>query len=174
MLADLRAIGVRVRLRPDRNVGLSAPAPPALVELARRHRTELKHLLASELQRAEPPPGVAAEWTDGLALLGRKPAPDSVLPDRWHLFVADVTWIVHQHGLELHRAGWDTLDLFGLHPSVPHARPDCMGLAWLLGGRCIETIVPKLVEIVAESGHVLRAPRLGEQARQLAVLGWRL
>ena len=88
LLADLRASRVRVRLRPDRKVGLSAPAPPALVALARRHRTGLKSLLACELQQAELLSGVPAEWVDGVASLRHIHAPHSIVPDRWHLFLA--------------------------------------------------------------------------------------
>lgn len=41
--------------------------------------------------------------------------------------------LLRDHGAALHDAGWDALDLFGLHRRAPAMNPAGWGLAWLLG-----------------------------------------
>lgn len=123
---------------------------------------------------AEPPPGVPATWCEGMTLLATLKVPVDIAPHRWALFLSDAARLLHDHGAELNRGGWDALDLFGLHRSVPLTRPDCMGLAWLLNGRGIGLITPETVAVLAVGGHTLRAWRMGQQARREAVPAWAL
>ena len=68
-----------------------------------------------------------------MALLSRLPVPDAITPQRWAILAATAARLLQDHGAELHAAGWDALDLFGLHAAAPAANPSGMGLAWLLG-----------------------------------------
>ncbi len=77
--------------------------------------------------------GVSAEWREGVALLAALPPPGGITPARWAALAATSTYLLQSHGAELHRAGWDTLDLFGLHRRAPATNPAGWGLAWLLG-----------------------------------------
>ena len=54
---------------------------------------------------------------------------------------------------ELHAAGWDGLDLFGLHAAAPAANPPGWGLAWLLGtaGEVLD-VSPAALGMTREAG----------------------
>lgn len=121
-----------------------------------------------------PFPGVPAPWCDGVTRLAARAPPDGIKPARWAALASASVYLVRQHGAALHAAGWDALDLFGLHPFVPAAWPDCMGLAWLLDGRALASVTPEAALIIAHGGHRLRARRMGTQARRLAALAWDL
>ena len=84
---------------------------------------------------APPLPDVPLDWREGVALLAGRPAPDGIAPPRWRAFQATAARLLRDHGPELHAAGWDALDLFGLYAIAPAANPPGWGLAWLLGER---------------------------------------
>ena len=141
-LAALRTAGVRVRLRGDGMVALDAarPPPPAVLTLARTHRDGIAALLRYQAHEPAPaispaaiPPGVPIAWYEGVALLAMRPAPMSIAPARWTVLASTSARLLREHGATLHRAGWGTLDLFGLHRIAPTANPTGWGLAWLLG-----------------------------------------
>lgn len=81
---------------------------------------------------AAPLPGVPPAWCAGVALLATLPPPDAIEPRRWAALAASSARLLREHGAELHRAGWDALDLFGLHRHAPVTNPPGWGLAWLL------------------------------------------
>ena len=158
------------------------PSPDMLV-LARAYRDGIAALLrkggaASGPDLAESPsmhlPGVPQSWRDGVSLLAALPAPDGITPARWAVLAATCARLLRDHGAELNRGGWDTLDVFGLHRLVPLRRRDCMRLAWLLDGRVIGLITPETVAVFAAGDHTLRAWRMGQQARREAVPAWAL
>ena len=78
-------------------------------------------------------PGVPAAWCEGVARLAGMVPPDAIMPARWAGLTATSARLLQDHGAELHAAGWDALDLFGLHRTAPAANPPGWGLAWLLG-----------------------------------------
>ncbi len=78
-------------------------------------------------------PGVPAAWCEGVARLVTMAAPGTIKPVRWAALATTSTHLLRTHGAELHRAGWDALDLFGLHQHAPVTNPAGWGLAWLLG-----------------------------------------
>lgn len=80
-----------------------------------------------------PLPGVPPEWCQGVAQLATMPAPPTIPPRRWAMLAANAARLLRDHGAELHAAGWDVLDLFGLHAGAPAEHPPGWGLAWLLG-----------------------------------------
>ncbi len=51
--------------------------------------------------------------------------------------------------------GWEALDLFGVHPTAPTARFDCMGLVPLLRGRAVLALTDNSAAIKAASGGSL-------------------
>jgi hypothetical protein len=61
-------------------------------------------------------------------------APPEVPLERWHQFINDAGIFLDQWGREAERQGWKAEELFGLHPDVPMARYDRMGLIWVLKG----------------------------------------
>lgn len=109
-----------------------------------------------------------------LARLVSAPVPPSVPPARWAGFVADASRLHADGCAELLAAGWDALDLFGLHRVAPAVRLDAAGLAWMLRGRVLRAVRPDTAELVTASGAVQRAKRLGPSARAEAVLAWSL
>lgn len=78
-------------------------------------------------------PGVPAAWCEGVVGLAALAAPDTITPVRWAALAATSTRLLRDHGAALHAAGWDALDLFGLHATAPATNPPGWGLAWLLG-----------------------------------------
>ena len=173
-LAELRAAGVRVRLDDHGTIALEAlaPPPPDVLAFARRHRAGIAELL--RLPGATAAPDMPLDWCEGVALLATMPPPHAIPPPRWAALAATSASLLRDHGAELHRIAWDVLDVFGLHYRAPAVRSDCMGVAWLLSGRVIASIVPDAVRIVVAGGHTLRAGRMGQHARLAAVPAWAL
>ena len=160
-LARLDAAGVRVRLRDDGLLTLTAagPPPPDVLALARAHRDGIASLLARRAQQAartgfvqdsptEPlplvpartgfvpvadPPGVPLDWCRGVSLLATRTAPPMILPGRWAVLATTSERTLREHGAALHGAGWPALALFGLDRSAPASYPPGWGLVWLLG-----------------------------------------
>jgi len=125
------------------------PKPPRKSRQAARGRRSVQPV---------PPPstslaGVPPLWCEGVALLATLPAPDGITPPRWRAFQATAARLLRDRGTELHAAGWDTLDLFGLHAAAPEANPPGWGLAWLLGtaGEVLD-VSPPVVGMTREAG----------------------
>lgn len=97
--------------------------------------------------------------------------PDRIMPARRVGLAGASAYSVREHRAALLAAGWDGLDVFGLHPFVPTARPDCMGLAWLLDGRALASVMPEAALITAPGGHRLRVCRMGLQACKVIIAG---
>lgn len=118
--------------------------------------------------------GVPPSWAEGVALLRSRPAPSGATVARWARFQDDAGRLLAEHGAALHRLGWDALDVFGLHRWAPFARPDAMGVAWLLDGRPIAALAADAVTFATRSGGTLRARRMGQHVRGQAVPAWML
>ena len=119
-------------------------------------------------------PGVPDEWWIGVALIRSGSAPSGISADRWLRFGRSCERLMVEQGAALQAAGWDGLDLFGLHAHAPDTRPDCWGLGWLVRELRFGRIAPDTVALVAESGAVMHARKLGQQGRIEAVLAWDL
>lgn len=78
-------------------------------------------------------PGVPLDWIESVAKMATMPTPEGIAPPRWRAFQATAARLLHDHGAQLHAAGWDALDLFGLYGDAPAANTAGQGLAWLLG-----------------------------------------
>lgn len=88
---------------------------------------------AAAPHRPQDLPGVPAAWCNGVACLAATIRPHGITSARWAALAATSTHLLQSRGAELHRAGWDALDLFGLHAEAPTTNPPGWGLAWLLG-----------------------------------------
>src|ERR1051325_7168570 len=67
-----------------------------------------------------------------MALCGSCPA--GVPKSRGGTAVYDAERFLRDWGEAAERLGWTADDLFGLHPTVPLSRVDCMGALWLVKG----------------------------------------
>jgi len=155
----------------------SAPSPWGFTPDERRERLDRLRQGAERVQPAlEVPilPGVPPDWAAGVYKLQIMPAPCGIDPFRWERFRYDALRLLHEQGAELHAAGWEALDLFGLNAVAPDRRPDGMGVAWLMRERVVTAITQEAVSLTAYDGAVLRAARLGRQARNEALLAWEL
>ncbi len=56
---------------------------------------------------------------------------------------------------QAHRLGWEVADLFGVHPTKPTVRFDCMGLVPLLRGRAVVALTDDSAAIKTASGGSL-------------------
>ena len=118
--------------------------------------------------------GVPQSWREGVRLLRTRPTPCAIPAARWARFQDDAARLLAEHCAELHRLGWDALDVFGLHRWAPFARPDAMGVAWLLDGRPVIALAAEAVTFITRGGGTLRAARMGQRARVEAVPAWTL
>lgn len=91
--------------------------------------------------------GVPRDWAEGVARLQRLPCPRGIDPERWRQVIDDARRFIERRAVEAAARGWETTDIFGVHPLKPAARTDCMGLVWLLRGR-------EVIEITAETARI--------------------
>jgi hypothetical protein len=119
-------------------------------------------------------PGTPPDWRAGVTKLRSMSPQAGIDPHRWGRYQHDALRLLCEQGAELHAAGWDGLELFGLHRIAPDRRTDAMGVAWLMRERRVTAITPEAVSLTTHDGVVLRVTRLGRQARLEALLAWDL
>ncbi len=113
------------------------------------------------------PDGVPEEWVQGVAdLMVMPPSPDWKEHD-WHTLQDDARQFLQEWAGQARRLGWEALDLFGVHPTAPTARFDCMGLVPLLRGRAVLALTEDSAAIKVASGGSLTFRRRGAPARCL-------
>ena len=121
--------------------------------------------------------GVPREWAEGFARLDLAEPPAGFDQNRWRQLIDDGGRFLDRWAETAAECGWSATDIFGLHPGVPAARYDGMGLVALIGGGEViavrndsATIVDELAPAVA----VKADRRLGEiEARKaLGPLSW--
>jgi hypothetical protein len=98
-------------------------------------------------------------------------APHGFTADMWRQLGEDAVRFLDRWGSEAGRLGWTTLDLFGVHPIVPTARYDAMGLVPLIRGREVISITDRSASTRGSSGACLSYVR---GLRVHAVLVWSL
>lgn len=69
--------------------------------------------------------------------------------DRWALICLDCARLLEQHGADLHRFGWSSIDAFGAHRDAPAVAVRRYGLGLLLGGG-------EVVEMTADHARIKR------------------
>ena len=122
--------------------GVHQPTPacggdnrPARAAATSRRPTHARAAASSVTAPPRARTAVPEDWARGLIELATMPIPATIEPRRWFAFVGMAERLLHDHGPELHAAGWTALDLFGLDATAPETNPAGWGLAWLLGTR---------------------------------------
>ena len=118
---------------PDHGDGLLFP--PISASLTETQTADPKDLSPKEGRMAEKPfpPDVYQK-----AMVAIEAAcPNGVPVERWQRALADAGSFFALWGDTAERLGWTADDLFGLHPTAPLSRMDCMGLVWLLKGQSV-------------------------------------
>ncbi len=101
------------------------------------------------------PDGVPEGWVQGVGdLLVMQPHPDWK-EDDWRTLQEDALRFIREWADQAHRLGWEAEDLFGVHPTKPTVRFDCMGLVPLLRGRAVLAITEDSAAIRTASGGSL-------------------
>ncbi len=101
------------------------------------------------------PDGVPEEWVQGVGDLMVMPPHPDWKEDAWRTLQDDALRFLQKWAGQARRLGWEALDLFGVHPTAPTARFDCMGLVPLLRGRAVLVITEDSAAIKAASGGSL-------------------
>ena len=148
--------------------GLAVPASPIIAD-------RVGTPSADALPPILPMPGVPPEWCEGVWLLASRRAPASISLRRWRILQVDAARLLRDHGAELHAAGWNTLDLFGLHAVAPEANPSGWGMAWLLDGGEVLDVAPGEVGMVRRGGgaRLVFRPR-SAAARASVIPAWKV
>ena len=156
----------------DGNLVLEAPTPPPanILDALKRHKadvvTQLDRLhcraiaLPSGLTKGRAallraPPGIPQEWADGVDELGTAARPDGFDRERWNKVVDDAYLLLRDYGAVAAFFGWNTLDLFGCHPTEPDTRVDCKGIALLMRGGEVVSLDRISAHIRMPSGALL-------------------
>jgi hypothetical protein len=109
-----------------------------------------------------------AEWHAILAELEQRSCSDWLSPDRWDAVLSDAENFLSRWGAAAHALGWTALDLFGVHPTVPAARFDVMGLVLLICGGEVIALTASSAAIRRRSGAVLTYRR-GDQTGAVCI-----
>ncbi len=99
----------------------------------------------------EVPDGVPKAWVQGVADLMVMPPHPAWPAEGWKTLQEDALRFLQEWAGQAHRLGWGSLDLFGVHPTAPAVRVDCMGLVPLLKGRPVVVITDNSAAIKATS-----------------------
>jgi len=142
--------------------GLSQVAAPAAATLVAT--------LNRGIPASPPPPSVEA-WTAGVQLLRRSPAM-KFYHGRWYQMVADARAFLALWAEDALRAGWGTLDVFGVNRNPLHARYDRLGLVALLKGRPVQEIGPDSATVGNSAKDVTTYYRQRRAAGGVPVWQW--
>jgi hypothetical protein len=74
------------------------------------------------------PPGVPAQWIEGIAKLPEMPCPARFPAARWAEVVTDAAAFLREWAAAAHRLGWPAWELFGCYRRAPWGRIQGMGL----------------------------------------------
>lgn len=113
--------------------------------------------------------GVPREWAEGFARLDLTNRPTGFTDKRWRQLIDDGGRFLDRWGAEAERLGWKAEDVFGVHPVVPSARYDLMGLVPLIGGGNVVAVTENRATIRRQTGAELTYLRL---AMEEAVAIW--
>jgi hypothetical protein len=101
------------------------------------------------------PPGLPAEWREGLESFDADKPPNGIEAEPWAAFVTAARRIAETGTAAVAFViGWEAADLFGLHPGAPLARHDVKGLAFMLRPADV-------VEHMHDTGAVIRRGATG-------------
>ena len=86
-------------------------------------------------------------------------------PARWDQLIQDGLRFINQWGDQAAFLGWTDEDLFGVHPSAPAYRFDCMGLVLLIAGGRVSELEAKGAILLSPGGSRLTYRRLSETSK---------
>jgi hypothetical protein len=99
--------------------------------------------------------GVPREWAEGFARLDLGNPPAGFNDARWRLLLDDGGRFLDGWAGEAARLGWQTTDVFGIHPLAPSARFDAMGLVPVINGGEVVAITERSATIQSPGGSKL-------------------
>jgi hypothetical protein len=102
-------------------------------------------------------------WATGIDRMRGHPPPLGFTTHNWHQFKLDALALLRNHGNRLATLGWTTLDLFGLHKTVPAVRVDASGLVRFIHGSTITEVTAHTAIIRRPTGSVLTYRRTDPQ-----------
>ena len=146
--------GVERQTAPSTNGGRALLPDPGVG----REISALSEISPGPLSRAAliaMPNDVPEAWMQGISDLPVMPPHPAWTDDGWKVLQQDALRVLQDWAAQAHRLGWEALDLFGVHPTKPTVRMDCMGLVLLLKGRPLVAITDDSAAIKAVSGGSL-------------------
>ncbi len=105
------------------------------------------------------PDGVPETWVQGVGDLMVMPPHPAWSDEEWKTLQEDALRFLQEWAGQVHRLGWEVLDLFGAHRTAPTVRFDCMGLVVLLKGRPVVAITEHRAAIKTASGGTMPLQR---------------
>src|SRR3954468_6300141 len=124
--------------KPDHGDGLFPPISASLTETQATDPNDLSAISAGLLSLAGmvEKPFLPDLYQNAMVAI-EAACPNGVPVERWQRALADAGSFFALWGDTAERLGWTADDLFGLHPTAPLSRMDCMGLVWLLKGQSV-------------------------------------
>lgn len=108
-----------------------------------------------------------AEWHAILAELKRRDPVEWLPADRWSDVITNAENFLARWGRAAEQLGWTALDLFGVHPIVPAARFDVMGLIPLIHGGEVVALTETAATIRRRSGALMTYRRCDQSGAVL-------
>lgn len=93
-----------------------------------------------EFLAAVAPVASVADWAAQVARLREGRPPEGIDGLAWRRLISDARALIGNWGADLIRAGWTTVEVFGVNPDPRARRLDRVGLCRLLKGRPVEAI----------------------------------
>jgi hypothetical protein len=149
------------------------------VSKAKERERDRRNVTAPALDPATDPaaageaaPGVPTEWARHIALLKSNEPKLGMSPLHWSQFVRDARRFLAEWGAEAARLGWSAEDVFGVHPLLPEARYDVMGIVPLIRGNEVVAINDQRATIRTPGGGHMTYYRYRPNSGAIAV--WEL
>jgi hypothetical protein len=99
--------------------------------------------------------GVPREWAEGFARLDLGNPSVGFNDARWRLLLDDGGRFLDRWANEAAHLGWQTKDVFGIHPLAPSARFDAMGLVPIINGGEVISIAERSATVRSPGGSKL-------------------
>ncbi|MCP3732041.1 hypothetical protein M9978_16575 [Sphingomonas sp. MG17] len=109
----------------------------------------------SEFLGSVAPVASVANWSSAIEAIRGTTAPDGIRASDWRRLIADARALVTNWGEDLVKAGWSTVDVFGVELDQRARRLDRVGLCRFLKGASVEAIDADtaLIRVTAADTH---------------------
>jgi hypothetical protein len=171
LLAEARAAGIRLAIKPEGRLEMRArrAPPPELIERIKEAKPALLAVLGAAM--VETP----SEWGAGAFRLYAMPVPSVAPSTHWAALVAATRCFIDDGwGRKASALGWRAVDLWGCHAERPAQRLDLAGALWLVGSGTIAAIAPMTISLRTHTGARLTIYRRCLCADEPIVLAWDL